>query len=89
MPEIKDVKDIYYEDVEEKIELLKKKVNKARGNLDRHTIKVEGEIQSMREELVMLGALLEQVPKRNPDLIEPIKDEETIADEEESQEEAV
>lgn len=76
MPEIREVKDLYYEDVEAKIEEIKKRISKDQGNLDRHILKQEGIIDSRRAELVMLGALLEHLPKRQPDLIEPIKDEE-------------
>lgn len=73
---VRDIKDLFYEDVEEKINELKKRMNKDQGNLDRHTLKVDGRIESYRAELVMLGALLEHLPKRQPELIEPIKDEE-------------
>lgn len=73
---VRDIKDLFYEDVEEKINELKKRMNKDQGNLDRHTLKVDGRIESYRAELIMLGALLEHLPKRQPELIEPIKDEE-------------
>ena len=76
MAEIRDVKDLFFEDVEAKIEEIKKRVSKEQGNLDRHILKWEGIIESRRAELVMLGALLDHIPKRQPDLIEPIKDEE-------------
>lgn len=73
---VRDIKDLFYEDVEEKINELKKRMNKDQGNLDRHTLKVDGRIESYRAELIMLGALLEHLPRRQPELIEPIKDEE-------------
>lgn len=76
MPKLRNKKDLFFEDVEEKIGELKKRMNKEQGNLDRHTLKIEGRIESYRTELVMLGALLEHLPQRAPDFIEPIKDEE-------------
>ena len=74
--EIRNIGDLCQEDVEEKISEIKKRMSKEQGNLDRHTLKIEGVIESRRAELVMLGALLIHLPKRQPDLIEPIKDEE-------------
>lgn len=74
--EIRNIQDLCQEDVEEKISEIKKRMGKEQGNLDRHTLKIEGVIESRRAELVMLGALLPHLPKRQPDLIEPIKDEE-------------
>ena len=76
MKKVRNTKDLYFEDVEDKIGELKKRMNKEQGNLDRHTLKIDGRIESYRAELIMLGALLEHLPKRSPDLIEPIKDEE-------------
>ena len=77
MAKPRNTKDLFYEDVEDKISELKKRMNKEQGNLDRHTLKVEGRIESYRTELVMLGRLLEILPKREPEFIEPIKDEES------------
>lgn len=76
---IRKSQDLFAEDVQEKIDELKKRMNKEQGNLDRHTLKVEGRIESYRAELVMLGALLPHLPKRQPELI-PIKDEENAGE---------
>ncbi len=67
MSVIKDVKDLFKEDVEDKISEVKKFMNKEKGNLDRHTLRSEARIDSYRAELVMLGALLEHVPARQPE----------------------
>lgn len=80
MGSIKDVKDLYKEDVEEKISEVKKFMNKEKGNLDRHTLKSESRIDSYRSELVMLGALLEHVPARQPEIFEYEKDEDQEGD---------
>ncbi len=76
MGSIKDVKDLFKEDVEEKISEVKKFMNKEKGNLDRHTLRSEARIDSYRAELVMLGALLEHIPARQPEIFEYEKDEE-------------
>lgn len=76
MGSIKDIKDLYKEDVEEKISEVKKFMNKEKGNLDRYTLRSESRIDSYRAELVMLGALVEHVPARQPEIFEYDKDEE-------------
>lgn len=76
MGSIKDVKDLFKEDVEDKISEVKKFMNKEKGNLDRHTLRSEARIDSYRAELVMLGALLEHIPPRQPEIFEYEKDEE-------------
>ncbi len=76
MSAIKDVKDLFKEDVEDKISEVKKFMNKEKGNLDRHTLRSEARIDSYRAELVMLGALLEHIPARQPEIFDYEKDEE-------------
>lgn len=76
MGSITDIKDLYQEDVEDKISEVKKFMNKEKGNLDRHTLRAEARIDSYRSELVMLGALLEHVPARQPEIFPYEKDEE-------------
>lgn len=68
MSGITDIKDLFQEDVQDKINEVKKYMNKEKGNLDRHTLRCEARIDSYRAELVMLGALLNHVPKRQPEI---------------------
>jgi len=76
MGSITDIKDLFKEDVEAKISEVKKFMNKEKGNLDRHTLRSEARIDSYRAELVMLGALLEHIPARQPEIFDYEKDEE-------------
>lgn len=69
-------KELFQEDVVDTIELLRKKISKKRGNLDRHIIKQEVEIESMEEEKGFLEKLRSILPARRPELIKPETTEE-------------
>ena len=69
-------KKLFQEDVYDSLELLKKKISKTRGTLDRHIIKVESELDSMESEKELLEKFQDMLPKRQPDIIEPVNKEE-------------
>ena len=69
-------KKLFQEDVYDSLELLKKKISKTRGTLDRHIIKVESELDSMESEKELLEKFQDMLPKRQPDIIEPVNEEE-------------
>lgn len=69
-------KELFQEDVKNTLDLLKKKISKEQGTLDRHIIKKESLIKSMEEERELLERLYTILPIRQPELIKPVNEEE-------------
>ena len=69
-------KELFQEDVEGALDLLKKKISKEQGTLDRHIIKKNALIKSMEEERELLETLYKILPERQPELIKPANKEE-------------
>ena len=69
-------KKLFQEGVYDSLELLKKKISKKRGTLDRHLIKVESELDSMESEKELLEKLQDILPAKQPKIIEPVDEEE-------------
>ena len=67
-------KELFQEDVEETLDLLKKKISKEQGTLDRHIIKKNALIKSMEEERELLDKLYTILPKRQPTLIKSVNE---------------
>ncbi len=65
-------KELFQEDVEETLDLLKKKISKEQGTLDRHIIKKNALIKSMEEERELLETLYTILPERQPALIKAV-----------------
>ncbi len=69
-------KELFQEDVYDILDLLKKKISKEQGTLDRHIIKKNALIKSMEEERKLLEKLYTILPERQPELIKAINEEE-------------
>ncbi len=69
-------KELFQEDVYDILDLLKKKISKEQGTLDRHIIKKNALIKSMGEERGLLEKLYTILPERQPELIKAINEEE-------------
>ncbi len=69
-------KELFQEDVEGTLDLLKKKISKEQGTLDRHIIKKDALIKSMEDEKILLEKLKDILPELHPELIKAINEEE-------------
>ena len=69
-------KKLFQEDVEGALDLLKKKISKEQGTLDRHIIKKDALIKSMEDEKILLEKLKDILPELHPELIKAINEEE-------------
>ncbi|KKK78508.1 hypothetical protein LCGC14_2842890 [marine sediment metagenome] len=67
-------KELFQEDVEETLDLLKKKISKEQGTLDRHIIKKNALIKSMEEERELLEKLYTMLPELQPELIKSVNE---------------
>ena len=68
------MEELFAEDVEDQLGILKKRIEKARGNLASHKIREEERIAEMEKEYHMLGVLRGKLEVKQPELIEAVKD---------------